>query len=172
MKNIILIGMPNSGKSTVGEALARHLGMGFVDTDLLIRQKANNSPRDIVTHDGLDKFLEIQESVILALNKANSVISTGGSVIYGEASMSYLKECGVIIFLQVEFEIIEQRVSEARRFARDENQSLRDIYDERLPLYNKYADYKIDCTDRQIEEIISDIKRDVVKNDEFKKKLK
>ncbi|MEG6612210.1 shikimate kinase [Pseudoclostridium thermosuccinogenes] len=157
INNIILIGMPNSGKSTVGSYLAKALGRRFIDTDQLILEKAKKPLKDIVNFDGLDKFLSIQDEVINSLDAANSVIATGGSVIYGEASMSHLKAMGTVIFLDISYETVVSRLSPGRRFAREEGKSLLDVYNERKPLYQKYADITIDCSVREAKDIAEDI---------------
>ncbi len=155
--NIVLIGMPSAGKSTIGELLAADLHMGFVDTDALMIKKTNRRLRDIINEDGLSKFLEIQEATVLEINVAGHVVATGGSVVYSEAAMKHLKSSGRIVYLRSTYEEIEQRVAPDRRFARNESQSLKDIYDERIPLYEKYADITIDCSSKPAEEIAAEI---------------
>ncbi|PQQ67452.1 shikimate kinase [Acetivibrio saccincola] len=97
MKNIVLIGMPSSGKTTVGKPLSKKMGMGFVDTDKLILDREKKPLRDIVIEDGLDKFLSIQEKIVLDLNVENHVISTGGSIVYNEKAMEHLKKFGSVV---------------------------------------------------------------------------
>lgn len=157
-KNIVLIGMPSSGKSTVGELLAKELDMSFIDTDRVIREKENRDLKDIVNTDGLKRFLEIQEQAILELRLQGYVIATGGGVVYGDVSMNHLKVNGTVVFLKQEYEEIEQRVTSDRRFARDESQSLKDLFIERMPLYKKYADVTVDCLDKSVEVIVEEIK--------------
>jgi len=157
--NIVLIGMPSSGKSTIGEILAKRLGMGLIDTDDVIRTRENKALGDIVKEDGLDKFLKAQESAVVGLDVDNHVISTGGSIVYSDASMRHLKQKGLVIFLKLEYEEIERRVSVQRRFARNEGQSLCDLYRERMPLYEKYADVTVDCSGKDIDEIVEEICR-------------
>ncbi|MCX7749949.1 MAG: shikimate kinase [Clostridia bacterium] len=156
-KNIVLTGMPSAGKSTVGAPLASKLGLEFIDTDLLIKQRENKELKNIVNEDGLQKFLEIQEEVILGLDLKGCVVSTGGSVIYSEAAMHFLKQDSLVIFLELDFTENEGRITPDRRFARNENQSFADLYKERMPLYRKYADLTVSCTGRGIEEIIKEI---------------
>lgn len=155
--NIVLIGMPSSGKSTVGKYLAEKTGMQFIDTDLIILEREKRPLKDIVNSDGLQKFLEIQQEVIQGLDVNNSIISTGGSVIYSPASMKHLKENGSIIFLKLEYEEIEKRITSGRRFARKEEQDLMDLYRERMPLYEKYADITINCSGKSVEKIAGEI---------------
>jgi shikimate kinase len=157
VENIILIGMPNSGKSTLGKILAERLEMSFIDTDQLIKDKIKKNLRDIVNEDGLEKFLEIQENILLNLKLNGFVISTGGSVIYADAGMRHLKKNGKVVFLNIPFEEVEKRSLEGRRFARAEGQSVREMYDERQPLYRKYADIEINCGSFSIDNLISEI---------------
>lgn len=156
-RNIILIGMPSSGKSTVGKPLSKELEMQFIDTDALIFDREKRQLKDIVNEDGLDKFLEIQENVILEISADNHVISTGGSVIYNKKAMEHLKREGFVIFLDVRLDEINNRLEGGRRFARNEDQSFEDLYKERLPLYLNYADAKIDCTTKDVCSIIKEI---------------
>ncbi len=160
--NIVLTGMPSSGKSTVGKCLAKKLGMNFMDTDAVILEKTNRPLKEIVAEEGLDAFLRIQEETVLGLKLDNHVIATGGSVVYSEASMSHLGENGFIVFLKAPLEEIESRVDPSRRLARNSGKSLRDLYFERMPLYEKYADIVIDCKGRNVDEIAHEIAETVL----------
>ncbi|TYQ18331.1 UNVERIFIED_CONTAM: shikimate kinase [Acetivibrio alkalicellulosi] len=166
MKNIVLIGMPSSGKTTIGEPLSKELKMDFIDTDKIILNNEKRQLRDIVIEDGLDKFLSLQEKTILDLDLVNHVISTGGSVIYNSAAMEHLKEQGVVFYLKLGLEEIENRIKTKRRFARNKDQSFNDLYNERSPLYEKYSDIIIDCSDKEVLTIVSEIK------DIYEKKVK
>lgn len=157
MKNIVLIGMPSSGKSTVGIALAEASKMTFTDTDSIIRDATGKPLSDIVNEDGLKRFLAIQENLILTLHLQNHIIATGGSVVYGEKAMQHLKENGTVIYLKTGYDEIENRITSARRFARNDGQTLRDLYNERTPLYERYADKTIECTGKSVEKIIEEI---------------
>ncbi len=159
MNNLVLIGMPGAGKSTIGVVLAKTLGMSFIDTDLLIQQNTKMLLQNIIINRGLDEFLSIESDVISNLNASNSVIATGGSVISSADSISHLKENGILIYLQLRYEEIESRIKNisTRGIARNEDQTLLDIYNERIPLYEKYSDIVINCTNRDVEEIISTI---------------
>ncbi|MDP4091969.1 MAG: shikimate kinase [Bacillota bacterium] len=157
MKNIVLIGMPSSGKTTIGKLLAKKHEMAFVDTDQLIREQENRELSEIVNTQGLDAFLRIQENLVTGLELDNSIISTGGSVVYGEYSMSHLKTLGKIIYLEVEFEELERRITTKRRFARNREQSFHDLYLERVPLYRKYADAIINCSGKTADDIAMEI---------------
>lgn len=156
--NVVLIGMPSSGKSTVGKRLSCELKMEFVDTDTIIREKEKRELREIVNTDGLQRFLKIQEEAILNLDLGGHVIATGGGVIYGEASMEHLKKLGTVIYLDTELSVIEERIAEGRRFARNQGQSFADLYNERVPLYKKYADITVFCTGKGVEEICNEIR--------------
>lgn len=156
--NIILIGMPSAGKSTIGVRLADELGKGFIDTDSIIRQSEKKDLKDIVNNDGLERFLEIQENNILKMNVENHIVATGGSVVYSDAAMKHLKKNGVVVYLKLEFEEIEKRLTPGRRFARNESQSIKDLYNERVPLYEKYADITVNCSARDVESVVAEIK--------------
>lgn len=156
--NIVLIGMPSSGKSTVGASLAENMGMNFIDTDIVIKQRENKDLKDIVNEEGHKKFLEKQETAILELILEHHVIATGGSVIYGENSMEHLKTDGIVIFLMLDYAETEQRVTPDRRFARESIKSLFDLYNERMPLYKKYADFTVSCSNKKVEEIVTEIR--------------
>jgi shikimate kinase len=151
-KNIVLIGMPSAGKSTIGKILAEKKGKNFVDTDIVIKNKQNMPLRDIVNTQGLAKFLEIQETAILEMNVENHIIATGGSVVYSNVAMDHLKNLGVVVYLKLDFSVIEERVAPDRRFARKSEQSLLDLYNERTPLYEEYSDIIIDCSNMSEEE--------------------
>ena len=156
-KNIVLIGMPSSGKSTIGKPLSKTLNMQFIDTDYLIFEREKRALRDIVNEDGLESFLNIQEDTILEIEAQNHVISTGGSVVYSEKAMNHLKKDGVVIFLDAKIDDISKRLESGRRFAKNDNQTFEDLYKERLPLYQKYADITIDCSNKVIDLIVKEI---------------
>jgi len=159
MKNIILIGMPSAGKSTVGVVLAKTLGMNYIDTDIAIQENTGRILQEIINIDGIDAFLKIEESNILSLKCKNSVIATGGSVVFSDKSMNYLKKKGLIIYLRIGFEEIVRRLNNitTRGLVLVKGQSLLDIYNQRIPLYQKYADITIDCSDKDVEDIIENV---------------
>ncbi|MGS2718483.1 shikimate kinase [Eionea flava] len=140
--NIILIGMPGSGKSTVGVQLAKTLGLDFIDTDILIQTQEGRQLQDIQDNDGHVVLRSIEEQVILGLHADNVLISTGGSAVYSDTAMQHLKKMGTVIFLDVSVKELEKRISGQgpRGIACSEGQTFNDIYDERLPLYQRYAD--------------------------------
>lgn len=157
--NIVLIGMPGAGKSTVGVLLAKTLGMSFIDTDLLIQEKEGRLLQEIIDGDGIKKFLKIEENVVLQVDAKNSVIATGGSVIYSKNVINHLKERGKLIYLKLGYDEIERRINNmsSRGIAIGKDQKLIDLYNERIGLYEKYADIIIDCSDATIEDVVQKI---------------
>lgn len=154
---IILIGMPGAGKSTIGPLLAEREGLAFTDTDTLVKQQDGRELKTIVAEDGFEAFLEIQQKAILSQGLNNCVVATGGSVVKSDALMRSLKNIGTIIYLKVDFELLQQRLAPGRKLARVGSQSFRQVFDEREPLYIKYADSIIECTDHTPEEIVEKI---------------
>lgn len=148
--------MSGAGKSTLGVLLAKALGMNFIDTDIVIQQRENRLLQDIIDRDGIEEFLKIEEQTVSGLRLQNTVIATGGSVVYSDKAMAALKSNGTVVYLHVTFEEIEKRLSDikTRGIVIKKGNSLYDVYRERLPLYEKYSDIKIDCTARQIEECV------------------
>ena len=159
MKNIILIGMPGCGKSTIGVVLAKNLGYSFVDSDLVIQEQKGMLLHTIIEEQGLDEFNAIENQINASLQADRSVIATGGSVIYGKEAMEHLRAIGTVIYLQLPYEEIEQRLGDLhqRGVSIREGQTLRSLYEERVPLYEKYADLIIDCTNLQIRDIVKKI---------------
>ena len=145
--NIVLIGMPGSGKSTVGVILAKMTGRDFVDTDVLIQKEQGRSLQDIVDRDGYLKLREIEERMILKLECRNHVIATGGSAVYSQAAMTHLKTDGIAVFLNVDLQTLFTRVKDfdTRGLAKRPDQGVADLFSERHALYRKYADVIIDC---------------------------
>lgn len=164
-KNIVLIGMPGAGKSSVGELLAKSLDMQFIDTDLLIRQQENCSLQELIDARGINEFLKIEEGVILSLNAANHVIATGGSVVYSENAVRHLKATGILVFLNTRVYQLERRLKnkKTRGIAIRKGQSLTALYNERYPLYKKHADLEIDCSRKHINMIVDEIKVQIKK---------
>ena len=144
--NLILIGMPASGKSTVGVILAKVIGYDFIDTDILIQRKTGKRLAQIIADDGVEGFLEIENRVNAAVEADHCVIATGGSAVYGEEAMRHFKEIGHIMYLKVSYAAIEKRLGNMKKrgVALREGQTLRDLYEERTALYEKYADTVIE----------------------------
>lgn len=140
--------MPGAGKSTVGVILAKLTSRGFVDTDLMIQTAQACSLQDIVDNDGHMALRSIEEDVILRMNISDHVIATGGSAVYSHAAMTHLKSCGITVFLNVDLLTIQSRVLDfhKRGLAKRPGQSLSDLFEERCPLYAKYADITVDCS--------------------------
>jgi shikimate kinase len=158
-KNVVLIGMPGAGKSTVGPMLAKALEMPFIDTDQLIRNQEKNSLQELINKKGMDGFIRIEEKVILDLKVENHVIATGGSAVYSKAAISHLKSGGIVIFLNAKPYQLARRIKNPGRrgIAMKGGQTLEELYRERLPLYRKYADIEINCAGKHINTVISDI---------------
>lgn len=145
--NIVLIGMPGAGKSTVGVILAKKTTRSFVDTDVLIQTSQGRTLQDIVDTDGYAALRGIEEEVILGLSAQNHVIATGGSAVYSDRAMAHLKSDGLLIFLDVSLAALESRVRDfsTRGLAKRPEQGLAELFSERLVLYNRYADLTIRC---------------------------
>jgi shikimate kinase len=157
--NIILIGMSGAGKSTIGVLLAKALGMDYVDTDIVIQQHEGRLLQDIIDNHGIDEFMKIEERIISDLNLQNCIIATGGSVIYSEKAMNILKQGGPIIYLHVPYQEIKKRLINitTRGIVIKQGKSLKDVYTERVPLYIKYSDKIIDCSNKDIEHCVNEI---------------
>ena len=147
MKNIILIGMPGAGKSTIGVLLAKSMLMDFVDTDLLIQRKYAESLCGIIAAKGIDEFLAIENDVICENAFVNSVVATGGSAVYGKEAMAKLRADGVAVYLKLSPEELVRRIDNihTRGIAMKEGTSIAELYAERAPLYEKYADITVEC---------------------------
>ncbi len=158
--NLVLIGMPGAGKSTIGVLLARHLGYAFLDTDLLIQSKQGNRPlQEIVDELGQDRFRAYEEQTCSELDCHHTVIATGGSVVYFPKAMEHFATLGTLYWLDVPYPDIERRVAAFpdRGLAIRPGQTLADLHAERTPLYEKFAQVRIDCTNKQPAEIVHEI---------------
>ncbi len=162
-KNLILIGMPGSGKSTVGVILAKTLTRPYLDTDILIQLTQKRSLQDIVDSDGYMVLRDIEEQVLLGVNCENHVIATGGSAAYSRRAMEHLKTNGVVIFLDASLETLKHRIHnyETRGLAKRADQSFADLFRERLELYNRYADIVVDSNDKTQDQVCDDIYREM-----------
>ena len=163
-QNIILIGMPGAGKSTIGVVLAKNLGFQFLDSDLCIQEKEDRLLYEIISSEGIEGFLEIENRVNASIMMKHCVVATGGSAVYGKEAMTHLKKDGIIIYLKLSFPSIEERLGDLnkRGVVLKDGQTLKSLYDERVPLYEQYADITIDCQDMQIKEIVTLIANSVM----------
>lgn len=154
--NIVLIGMPGVGKSTIGVILAKVLGYQFLDADLVIQQQEGKLLRDIIEDVGTEGFIEVENRVNASLDVKKTVIATGGSVVYGKEAMEHLKEIGTVVYLQVSYEILEKRLSDikGRGVVLKKGQNLHDLFMERTPLYEKYADVTIPEENLNVEQTV------------------
>ncbi len=159
MKNVILVGMPSCGKSTIGVVLAKTMNKGFVDTDLLIQQKEGKTLQNIINEHGNDYFHHVEESVLLETNVRNFVIATGGSAIYFDRAMEHFKENGKVVYIKVSLETILERLNniKTRGVTLGKGQTIEDLYKQRVPLYEKHADLVIEAEHLTIEEVVEKI---------------
>lgn len=150
--NYTLIGMPGAGKSTIGVLLAKALGYEFIDTDLVIQQREGKLLKEIITQKGNDGFKKIEEEVNASIEASQSVIAPGGSAIYSEKAMQHFKKIGMVIYLKLSFESVKHRLGnlKARGVVLEKGQTLYDLYCERVPIYEKYADITVDLDDLSI----------------------
>jgi shikimate kinase len=149
VNNIILIGMPGVGKSTIGVILAKELGYQFIDADLLIQGQEKRLLKEIIDQEGQEGFLDIEGRVNAGICAERSVIATGGSVVYRKAAMEHLREIGTVVYLKLSYDRLEKRLGNLhdRGVVLKEGQTLWDLYNERVPLYEKYAHVIVDEQD-------------------------
>ena len=159
LNNIVLIGMPGAGKSTVGVVLAKKLGFSFADSDLLIQERYGKLLHELIEENGVEGFWKIENDVNASIDIPKAVIATGGSAVYGEEAMEHLREIGTVVYLQLPLEEIEERLGDlsARGVTLREGQTLRDLYEERIPLYEKYAHITIPCEGKMLREVVAAI---------------
>ena len=160
-RNIVLIGMPGVGKSTVGVILAKVLGYQFIDADLVIQERENRLLSEIIAQDGLEGFLKAEENANIQVAKEakKAVIATCGSVVYCGQAMERLSETGQIVYLKLDYDTLDKRLSnlKGRGVVLKDGQDLRGLYDERIPLYEKYADITVDEKNLDVEETLQKI---------------
>lgn len=159
MKNIILIGMPGAGKSTVGVVLAKRIGYQFLDSDILIQKDKGKLLHELIREFGTDGFLEIENEVNTRVDVKQTVLATGGSAVYGKQAMEHLKQIGTVVYLRVDLKGIARRLGNLneRGVVLRKGQTLADLYCERVPLYEKYADITIKCDNKMIRDIVTEI---------------
>lgn len=160
-RNIILIGMPGAGKSTVGVVLAKKRGCRFLDSDLLIQEKQDALLHELIAKYGTEGFLKIEEEINASIDVKRTVIATGGSVVYGKAAMEHLREIGTVVYLKLSCAAIKDRLGDLseRGVTFREGQTFEDLYRERIPLYENYADVTVDCENKSIREIVAELSR-------------
>ena len=165
MNNVTLIGMPGSGKSTIGVILAKALRYEFLDSDLLIQKQEKRKLSEIIAQDGPERFKEIENQVNADIRVTDTVIAPGGSVIYCEEAMEHLKSIGNIIYLKLSLESLSKRLGDlkGRGVLLKDGQTLKDLYEERVPLYEKYADITIPLDGMSIEETVGTLVPLIVK---------
>ncbi len=146
MSNIILIGMPSCGKSTVGVLLAKQLGYRFIDSDLLIQEREGKLLHEIISERGTDGFIQVENAVNASISADRSVISTGGSVVYGDQAMAHLKQLGTVVYLKIGYQTLTERLGDYvhRGVVIRNGSTLLDMYNERAPLYDRYADVTVE----------------------------
>ena len=159
MKNIILIGMPGAGKSTVGVVLAKKLGYAFVDADLVIQSREGKLLHEIIAERGVEGFWRVEESVGESMEASRTVTATGGSAVYGPKAMAHYKQIGTVVYLSLPLDEIRERLGDLneRGVTLREGQDLAGLYEERVPLYEGYADYTVACEGLSIREIVKKI---------------
>ena len=158
MKNIVLIGMPGVGKSTIGVILAKELGYQFVDADLLIQEQEHRLLHEII-EEGIEGFIAIENQVNASIEADRTVIATGGSVVYGKEAMEHLGEIATVIYLKLSYKALRKRLGNLknRGVVLRDGQTLKDLYEERVVLYEKYADITIDEENKNLEETLQSI---------------
>lgn len=158
-KNVTLIGMPGAGKSTIGVVLAKILGYDFVDSDLLIQKEEGRRLWEIMRDEGTDGFNRIEERVNSQINVSESVIATGGSVIYGPQAMAHLREISTVVYLQVTCPVLKHRLGDLtqRGVVLKPGQTLDSLYDERIPLYEKYAHVTVNVSRKTVQQAVNAI---------------
>ena len=163
MQNIVLIGMPGCGKSTCGVLVAKTLCMDFTDTDLIIQKTEGMSLQSVIDTKGNDYFAEAEENAICNTHFQNAVIATGGSVVYSDKTMTYLKENACVIYLRISFDTMLRRIADitSRGILLRNGETMEAMFAERAPLYEKYADLIIDCDGRKTEDTVFEIAQQV-----------
>lgn len=159
--NIVLIGMPGVGKSTVGVVLAKRLGYGFVDSDLVIQDRYGKLLHELIEENGVEGFWEIENQVNASLMPRRSIVATGGSVIYGREAMEHLRGIGRVVYLHLPCEEVAERLGDlnARGVTLHPGQTLEELYQERTPLYEKYAHVTVECSGKRLREVAAEVAR-------------
>lgn len=157
--NIVLIGMPGVGKSTIGVILAKVLGYSFLDADLLIQEQEGKLLREIIEEKGTDGFIEVENRVNASIRADRAIIATGGSVVYGKEAMEHLKEIGRVVYLKVSYAILEKRLADikGRGVVLKEGQTLETLFEERSKLYEQYADIEVSEEGLDVEQTVENL---------------
>jgi len=158
-ENVILIGMPGAGKSTVGVVLAKKLGYRFIDSDLVIQDKYGKLLHELIEEHGVKGFWAIENEVNASLDTTKSVIATGGSAIYGAEAMEHLRTIGKVVYLKLDYQEVAERLGDlnARGVTLFPGQTLQDLYEERTPLYEKYAHIVVECDGKMLREVATEV---------------
>ena len=159
--NITLIGMPGAGKSTVGVVLAKRMGMDFIDTDLIIQKEYNKTLSEIIDAKGIEGFKKVENDVISKLELDNTIIATGGSAVYGKEAMKHLRDISKVVYIELTEENIEDRLGDLneRGVVLEDGETLQELYDERIPLYKKYAHIIVNADDMVLREVVKNIEK-------------
>ena len=159
--NITLIGMPGAGKSTVGVVLAKRMGMDFIDTDLIIQKEYNKTLAEIIDEKGIEEFKKVENDVISKLELDNTIIATGGSAVYGKEAMKHLRDISKVVYIELAEDNIEDRLGDLneRGVVLEDGETLQELYDERIPLYKKYAHIIVNADDMVLREVVKNIEK-------------
>lgn len=162
-QNIILIGMPGSGKSTVGVVLAKNLGYCFIDSDILIQNQYGKLLQEIIEERGVEGFWKVENDVNASIQETQCVLATGGSAVYGSEAMTHLQKIGTVVYLQLSYETVKERLGDwnKRGVTVKEGQTLKSLYEERIPLYEQYAHITVNCEKKPIRDIVAEIANNV-----------
>lgn len=160
-KNITLVGMPGAGKSTVGVVLAKIAGYHFLDSDLLIQRETGKLLHELIEERGREGFLELEGRINASIDMEHAVIATGGSVIYEEDAMEHLKDISLVVYLCLPYEELKERLGSLsqRGVVLKPGETLRELYEERSALYEKYADVTVDTSQMSIQQAAEEILR-------------
>lgn len=157
--NIVLIGMPGAGKSTVGVVVAKKLGYRFTDSDLVIQESYGKLLHELIEEYGVEGFWALENDVNASLDYQNAVIATGGSACYGKEAMEHLRASGVVVYLALGYDSLMERLGDlnARGVTIKPGQALQELYEERIPLYEQYADVTVDCEGKLLREVVDEV---------------
>ncbi len=170
--NYVMIGLPGSGKSTIGVMLAKYIGYGFIDTDLMIQMQEKRKLSEIIEEEGTEGFIEIENRVLSCVAADRCVIATGGSAVYGPEAMEHFKKMGKIIYLKISYPEMKHRIRNTfrkRGVVLRHGESEHDLYRERVPLYEKYADFIIDEQNKDSEETLQTLLHAIEKDIDLSK---